>query len=49
MYTITGITIKVGATLGRALSAELHSVPRELWDTERDENDFLKSSTIYLE
>jgi hypothetical protein len=32
MYTITGVTIKVGTALGRALNVELHTVPRELWD-----------------
>jgi len=32
MYTITGITIKVGAALGRALNVALLTGPRELWD-----------------
>jgi hypothetical protein len=32
MYTITDITIKIDAALGRALNVELHTVPRELWD-----------------
>ena len=32
MYTIAGITIKVGAALDRALNVGLHTVPRKLWD-----------------
>ncbi len=32
MNTITGITIEVGAALGRALNVGSHAVPRELWD-----------------
>ena len=32
MYTITGITITLGAALGRALNVELPTGSRELWD-----------------
>jgi hypothetical protein len=32
MYTITGITIKVGAGLGRELNIELPTRPRKLWN-----------------
>jgi hypothetical protein len=32
MYTIAGITIKVGAAPGRALNIGLHTAPREPWD-----------------